>query len=168
MGKTFFIADTHFGHNAIIGYENRPFADIEEMDEHIIKCWNDTVTADDKVFIIGDFSMYGREKTEQICSRLNGHKQLVMGNHDTEKPEYYISCGFETASPYPIIFDSFWILSHEPLYINSNMPYANIFGHVHNNPIYSDHSKQSFCVCCERIAYTPVEFDDIKRKMGLI
>ena len=60
MGKTFFIADTHFGHNAIIGYENRPFADIEEMDEHIIKCWNGTVTADDKVFIIGDFSMYGR------------------------------------------------------------------------------------------------------------
>ena len=44
-----------------------------------------------------------------------------------------------------------------------NMPYANIFGHVHANPIYKDFSEQSFCVSVERINYTPVSFDEIKR-----
>jgi calcineurin-like phosphoesterase family protein len=43
------------------------------------------------------------------------------------------------------------------------MPYANIFGHVHANPIYKDFSPQSFCVSVERINYTPISFEEIKR-----
>lgn len=166
MEKTFFIADTHFGHSALIDYENRPFSCAEEMDEAIIRNWNNIVSDEDRIFVVGDFSAYGREKTAEICRRLNGRKYLIMGNHDTESEQYYVSCGFENAVRYPMILDNFWILSHEPMYVNSNMPYANIFGHVHGNPIYTDFSKQSFCVCCERIDYTPVEFREIKRKLS--
>ena len=165
MGKTFFIADTHFGHAEIIGYENRPFADVREMDEAIIRNWNETVTEADTVFVVGDFSVYVKEKTAEILGRLKGHKRLVMGNHDTESEQFYMDCGFEGVSRYPVIYDGFWILSHEPMYINSNMPYANIFGHVHANPIYSDYSAQSFCVCCERINYTPIAFEEIWDKI---
>ena len=43
------------------------------------------------------------------------------------------------------------------------MPYANLFGHVHNSPIIRDFSAQHFCVSVERIAYTPVSFDEIRR-----
>ncbi|MCI5753008.1 MAG: metallophosphoesterase [Oscillospiraceae bacterium] len=167
MKKTFFIADTHFGDSAIIDYENRPFADVQEMDDTIIRNWNRAVSDGDRVFVVGDFSACGREKTADICRSLNGRKYLIMGNHDTESEQFYISCGFENAVCYPIILDGFWILSHEPMYVNSNMPYANIFGHVHGNPIYTDFSKQSFCVCCERIGYTPAEFEEIKRRMGV-
>ncbi len=168
MEKVWFIADTHFGHKAILNYEKRPFASVEEMDEKIISNWNSVVLPDDSVFVLGDFSLYGKEKTTEICNKLNGHKYLIIGNHDTESEQYYRECGFKNAVAYPIILDNFWILSHEPLYINSNMPYANIYGHVHNNPSYKDFSAQSFCVCCERLDYTPVEFDEIKRRMGLI
>lgn len=168
MAKTFFIADTHFGHKAIIDYENRPFDDTEQMDSFIISSWNKTVSDEDRVFVIGDFSMYDNERTAEICRMLKGRKQLIMGNHDTQPPVFYSECGFEAVSPYPVIIDGFWILSHEPMYINTNMPYANIFGHVHNNPVYTDHSPQSFCVCCERTEYRPIEFDEIKRRMGLI
>lgn len=165
MNKTFFIADTHFGHNAIIDYENRPFTGVAEMDRTIIENWNNVVSAGDKVFVVGDFSAYDKEKTTEICHRLNGSKYLIMGNHDTESEQFYMDCGFGNAVRYPIILDGFWIISHEPLYVNTNMPYANIFGHVHNNPLYKDYSKQSFCVSCERIGYTPIEFDEIKRKI---
>ncbi|MCM1505672.1 MAG: hypothetical protein NC177_00835 [Ruminococcus flavefaciens] len=48
------------------------------------------------------------------------------------------------------------------------MPYANIFGHVHANPLYKDVSEQSFCVSMERTAYRPVEFTDIKRQINEI
>lgn len=161
--KVFFTADTHFGDSNIIRYENRPFSCTEEMDRAIIKNWNDKVSAEDKVFLAGDFSAYGFEKSREICRQLNGEKFLVMGNHDTENEQYYYKCGFSGVSRYPIIYENFWIISHDPLYINKNMPYANIFGHVHASPIYADFSEQSFCVSVERINYTPVEFDEIKK-----
>lgn len=89
-----------------------------------------------------------------------------MGNHDTQSENYYREIGFESVSRYPIIIENFWILSHEPLYINKNMPYANIFGHVHGNPIYKDFSPQSFCVSAERINYTPLDFNTIRKEIA--
>lgn len=165
MSKSFFIADTHFGHSEIMNYENRPFSSVEEMDNKIISNWNSVVSDNDKVFVLGDLSSYEKEKTAQICGSLKGIKILIRGNHDIQNESYYCDCGFESVISYPIILDNFWILSHEPLYINRNMPYANIFGHVHDNPMYKDFSRQSFCVCCERINYTPIEFDEIKSRM---
>lgn len=161
--RVFFIADTHFGDRNIIRYENRPFSCIEDMDSIIIKNWNNIISENDRVFLAGDFSAYSFEKSREICQKLNGDKFLVMGNHDTESEQYYYKCGFSGVSRYPIIYENFWIISHEPLYINKNMPYANIFGHVHANPIYADFSEQSFCISVERINYIPVEFSEIKR-----
>lgn len=98
----------------------------------------------------------------KFVSSLIGEKFLIMGNHDTQSEKYYYDCGFDSVSRYPVIYENFWIVSHEPLYINRNMPYANIFGHVHSNPLYSDVSEQSFCVSVERINYMPIEFSEIK------
>ena len=164
-GKVFFAADTHFGDDRIIKYENRPFADADEMDRVLIEKWNSVVSDNDSVFLLGDFSSYALEKSGEICRRLNGRKFLVMGHHDTFNERQYSECGFEGVSRYPIIYENFWILSHEPLYVNKNMPYANIFGHFHANPIYKTISEQSFCVSIERIGYTPIEFEDIKQKI---
>lgn len=165
-GKTFFIADTHFGHDAIIRYENRPFKDTKEQEDMLIKNWNETVDSEDTVYVLGDFGLSdSKEETMRVCQALNGKKILVMGNHDTQTPEWYRQCGFSEASPWPIIVEGFWILSHEPLYINENMPYANIYGHVHANPTYKDFSRQSICVCVERTDYRPITFEEIKNKV---
>jgi len=166
MGKTYFIADTHFGHDAIIRYENRPFKNTKEQEELLIKNWNEIVQTEDTVFVLGDFGMSdSKEETMRLCQLLNGKKILVMGNHDTQTPKWYRQCGFAEASPWPIIYDGFWILSHEPLYINENMPYANIYGHVHANPTYKDFSRQSICVCVERTDYRPITFEEVKNKV---
>lgn len=163
--KVFFIADTHFGDSNVIIYENRPFSSANDMDSMLVKNWNDTVSENDTVFVLGDLSFCNREKTTEICRSLNGEKFLVMGNHDTEDEQFYYECGFSGVSRYPIIYNNFWILSHEPLYVNRNMPYANIFGHVHGNPIYKDVSERSFCVSVERINYTPVEISEIQKRI---
>lgn len=165
--KIYFIADTHFGHRNIIRYEDRPFTNIDEMDAVIIENWNKIVNPTDTIFVLGDFSMYDKEKTKEICNRLNGTKNLIMGNHDTKTPKYYEECGFDNVSKYPIIFNNFWMLSHEPLYVNDNMPYANIFGHVHSNKMYMNYTSQSFCVSIERLDYKPIEFSEIKLLMGV-
>lgn len=65
-----------------------------------------------------------------------------------------------------MVLDGFFMLSHEPMYINSYTPYANIFGHVHGNPMYRDKSGHSFCACVERTGYRPVSFDMIKKEMA--
>ncbi len=167
MQREFLIADTHFGHNNIIKYENRPFASVQEQDETLIKNWNNTVKKDDKIYMLGDFALASKERIIELVAELNGYKVLVMGNHDRQHSySWWNDAGFDMVSKYPIIVDEWYILSHEPLYTNTNMPYANIFGHVHGNTQYSNFSKQHFCVSCERINYTPIEFSAIKKMIS--
>ena len=167
MAKDYFIADTHFGGENIRRYENRPFASAMEMDEALIANWNQTVNSEDTVYVLGDFSDYGEDTQDaEILKRLNGRKMLVMGNHDRHRtPEQWRALGFEECFSMPVLYEGFFLLSHEPLYINVNMPYANFYGHVHANPSYNDASKQSVCVSVERISYTPAEFLSLREKM---
>ncbi|MBE6587477.1 MAG: phosphoesterase [Ruminococcaceae bacterium] len=163
MSRIFFIADTHFGDERIRKYENRPFDNAEQMDRHMVSAWNKAVSCDDTVYVLGDFGADGYEG--EILSLLNGKKYLVKGNHDKKSNSEYRKLGFCEVYDHPIIINEFWILSHDALYVNSNMPYANLFGHVHNSPIVKDYSSQHYCVCVERINYAPMDFEDIKKQI---
>ena len=164
MARIFVIADTHLGDDVIIKLENRPFRDAREQTDSILKNWNSIVQEDDIVYVVGDFLHIGCDAYQtQQAKKLNGIKYLIRGNHDTESDEFYISeCGFKKVYENPIILDSFWIFSHEPMYINKYFPYANIFGHVHGNPSYATFSSRHYCVCVERTEYVPVLFETLK------
>lgn len=81
--STFFTSDTHFGHANIIKYCDRPFASVGEMDEALIANWNARVGRNDDVYHLGDFA-FGCDYDHAVkCwNRLNGYKQIVLGNHD--------------------------------------------------------------------------------------
>lgn len=167
MSQVYMIADMHFGHGQIICYENRPFHNTEEMNEYMIHKWNEIITKEDKVYILGDFSMLEAKENKKILELLNGSKILIMGNHDTHfSVKEWMEMGFDEVTSNPIIYKEWFILSHEPVYLNVNMPYANIFGHVHGNMQYRDYSKQSFCVSVERIGYQPILFQNMIDKMN--
>lgn len=168
MSKTLFIGDTHFYHENIIKYANRPFDNAIVMNEALINNWNNRASKSDRVIVVGDFALANKNKIREITERLNGYKVLIMGNHDGYSPSFYREAGFEEVSRYPIILDSFWIVSHEPMFITESMPYANIFAHVHNNPEYTDYSSRSICVSVERphMEYGPITFDKIKELVG--
>lgn len=163
--KTFIISDTHFGHENIICYCNRPFVTVEEMDRQLIERWNSVVRKDDVVYHLSDFALGNIDKVAGYRSKLNGRIFLVTGNHDGYNIKKYYEAGFDKVYDKPIIYQDFFILSHTPMFITENMPYANIFGHVHNNPEYTDYTSNTFCVSVERISYTPILFDEVTRLM---
>lgn len=163
MSRVFMIADTHFGEDAIRRYENRPFSSVAEMDEKLMEKWNAEVKEEDIVYHLGDFSIAGKEKG--YLDRLKGRKILVRGNHDSLSNQAYRVFGFEEVYDLPVILDGFWILSHEPIYVNENMPYANVFGHVHGSLIYQNWSRQHYCVSVERLDYCPIDFEIIKERV---
>lgn len=80
-----YIADTHFGHEAIIGLCGRPFNSIREMDDFMVDSWNSVVRDTDIVYHLGDFSFGGAAHAKAIFRRLNGRKILVLGNHDVDR-----------------------------------------------------------------------------------
>lgn len=162
----FFIADLHFGDERIIAYENRPFASAKEMDEALTDRWNSVVGDEDTVYVLGDFSAYEEAGNRALLSLLKGRKILITGNHDGHfTAGQWRSFGFEECSRWPILYEGFYLLSHEPLYVNRNMPYANVFGHVHDNPSYVSVSPQSICVSAERIDYTPISAAEMKERI---
>lgn len=79
---TFFTSDTHFNHANIIRFCNRPFKDVEQMNDVMIANWNSVIGKDDTVFHLGDFCLGGAAEWTKILDRLNGKIFLIMGNHD--------------------------------------------------------------------------------------
>lgn len=84
---TYFCSDHHFWHARIILYCSRPFNDVAEMNEALVRYHNETVKPEDTVYFIGDFSMAFRP-VELYGPRLNGTKYLVSGNHDFSFPSH--------------------------------------------------------------------------------
>jgi len=80
--EAFFTSDTHFNHTNIISYCQRPFKNVEEMNERLIQNWNETIGPDDTVFHLGDFCLGGAAEWTKLLDRLNGRIYLIVGNHD--------------------------------------------------------------------------------------
>lgn len=166
MDKEFIISDTHFGDNGngIIKFEDRPFTNGDDMINTMTEYWNKVVSEQDTVYHLGDvFWELEDTRRKEIIKELNGHKILIMGNHDRNFDiSYWMDLGFEKVYDVPVIINGFTILSHEPLYMTYG-PYINIFGHVHGNRAYKDYSETSFCACVERelINYRPFDLSKV-------
>ena len=78
----YYIADTHFGHENCIKFDNRPFANADEMDRMMIEQWNAVVKPNDDVYILGDFCYRSTKEPLYYLKKLNGRKHLIIGNHD--------------------------------------------------------------------------------------
>ena len=80
----FFTSDTHFFHKNIIQFCQRPFNDINDMQEKLISNWNNTVPKDGIVFFLGDFAFGNSTEWIKIIKQLNGYIYFILGNHDLQ------------------------------------------------------------------------------------
>lgn len=142
--KIFFTSDLHIGHANIIKYCNRPYADVQEMSEQILKSWNGTVPEDADVFILGDvFFRISKYNQKLFMDKLNGRKHLILGNHD-RLSNLELSCYKHISSLDQIVIKqrvedkheyTTLVLSHYPLYSWAGITRGtfNLFGHEHNS-----------------------------------
>lgn len=138
MTTIWFSSDLHLGHENIISFCNRPFTNAREMDEALLDYHNMFVKPSDHWYNLGDVTMRrgGRQDQEwfiNLIRKFNGHKRLLLGNHDHFAPEVYLRAGFEKIFATWRGFEGF-ILSHIPIHPASmGNAGANVHGHIHNN-----------------------------------
>ncbi len=132
----YYLGDLHFGHQAVLAFDQRPFADLMEMQETMITNWNTAVKPKDTVYILGDFCWGKRDEWLGILHRLRGQKVLIEGNHDLKQHPPELRNCFNDIKLYKEVEDlgRKVILSHYPIlfYKHSNSPkYYMLCGHVH-------------------------------------
>ena len=161
MSKTWVIADPHFGHANILSFKDddgnpiRPFSSVEEMDKTMLNKWNERVSDEDRVYVLGDVAM-NKKGFLGVVPYLKGRKVLVKGNHDVEKLSFY-SQWFDDIRAYEI--KKGYIMSHIPIHEGSMGRWAiNIHGHIHQRSI---PDKRYVCVSVEHTDYAPVDLQTL-------
>ena len=175
MPSVFLVSDTHFGHAGVCrflredGTKLRPWDNPDEMDEHMVKVWNETVKPTDKVYHLGDVVI--NRKALSIMHRLNGDKVLIRGNHDIFKDEDYRQ-HFRELRAYHVM--NGMILSHIPIHTESLGRFGvNIHGHLHYNRVkIQKHAGATpvidpryHCVCVEQTDFRPILFEDVIKRI---
>ena len=179
MPAVFLYSDPHFGHAGVCRFlradgvtKLRPWDNPADMDEELIKRYNERVRSNDKCYFLGDVVI--NRKALKTLSRLNGDKVLIRGNHDifpdVEYREY-----FRELRAYHVM--NGMILSHIPVHAESLGRFGvNIHGHTHANRVkkargvdartgeilYSDENDVRYhCVCVEQTDFAPILFEDV-------
>ena len=126
MSNTFFISDTHFDHNNIIKYCNRPFTSATKMNEVLLKNWEDAIKPEDDVYFLGDLTM---KNTRVWLDKLTGKIHFIRGNHDRKKGYEFKNIDFMDIGPYhcALIHDPWG-----PLLDGVDVDFI-IHGHIHSN-----------------------------------
>ena len=167
----YFISDPHFGHENILKMCRRPFENVEEMNEAMIDAWNQRVTGNDTVFILGDL-FYRCPDPEPILQRLKGKKRLIIGNHDSSwMDKVDLSRYFVSVDPFLEITDGMRAITlcHYPLLTwKHKLRTYMVHGHIHN-----DTTSDFFplLVARERVlnagvevnGYRPVTFEELQK-----
>lgn len=177
MPNVFLVSDTHFGHAGVCKFTRpdgvtkiRPWDDPEEMNEAMVKMWNDTVRPNDKVYHLGDVVIARRHLA--ILDRLNGDKVLIKGNHDIFKLTDYTKYFRDIRGSHKM---GEYILSHIPIHKDSLARWCggNFHGHLHTERVmeYRKDIKMTiidpmyFNVSVECIDFKPILFEDAVKKM---
>lgn len=134
--RVYFTSDTHFNHTNILRYCQRPFRNVDDMNEQMIANWNETVSEDDVIFHLGDFCLGGAVEWTRILDLLNGKIYLIMGNHDLKNIRQGLMGRFEHVAMQMLIE-----VGKRRIYLN-HYPFLcfeggykdvwQLFGHVHS------------------------------------
>ena len=140
---TWFTSDLHLNHRAAIRMCERPFENVEEMNETIIRNINAVVRPNDTLYLQGDLChRTGIDTGSELISRIKcKNKVLVKGNHDKKwHPELFIEiCDFKEIHE-QVNGENYHIsLMHFPMlsWPKSHHGSIHLHGHIHSRGEYN-------------------------------
>ena len=160
----FFTSDCHFNAQRTIDISKRPFNSLAELNRTLINNWNNTVSKDDIVYILGDFGDLS------YANFLNGKKYFVKGNYeryhysDEELKKYFdVVCPTDVAYIAVDHNDKLYHLqlTHEPMNLPGDPMTENhigLFGHVHKLCMVK---KYGINVGTDLHYFTPISMDTV-------
>lgn len=165
------ISDWHLGHdNCCVKFKRRDgtplrsFRNAEECDEHMIAVHNRLVKPQDHVYMLGDVCI--RREHLRTVKRFNGHKRLVLGNHDIFRTREYLDAGFEEIHGCRVIDNL--MLTHVPIHPDCLGRFrGNVHGHIHENVLPTeetrtlDRKRPYLNVGVEVLNYTPITLEEV-------
>lgn len=165
----YFTSDTHFFHDKDFIYKPRGFTSCEEMTNTLIKNWNNTVTDEDTIYVVGDFFLgTDIEKIKSIIKQLHGRIILVRGNHDTDaKVMLYKYFGIEVFDAKYLKYDGNTIfVCHYPTLVGNytskhSHVLFNFYGHLHKKDKFYDNNPFMLDVSVDANDNTPVSIDEL-------
>ena len=150
----FFIADTHFFHSDLLGWNDfapRLFGSTAEMDQALVDAWNARVDDNDVVYHLGDIAMNPEhfptdEAVLDILLQLHGRIVFIKGNHDYRRLFKYLHAhdpkiggkdkfSFHDVGTIIKIDHQQLILTHYPLMLGIVKQVLNLHGHIHNSSV---------------------------------
>lgn len=164
-------SDLHFNHDKSFIYQPRGFTSVEEMNDQIIKNWNEIITDNDEVYILGDLMLGDTDKGIELFNQLNGIKHIIIGNHDTDNRiikyrNQIPNSTIEFAQRLKYNKHSFY-LTHYPTLTANYDDYKtngiiNLCGHIHTTDPFYDFNK-GLIYHCELDAHNcyPISLDKI-------
>ena len=135
-----FTSDLHLGHANAIGFTSRPFLDVEQMNEGLIKNINETVMTNDELWILGDFAFkVNMAAAKQFRDQINCKTvHMITGNHDKDYTRDHI---FQSVQHYKELKTEYvkFILFHYPIYEwnGAHNGTIHLHGHIHSTGSYN-------------------------------
>ena len=156
--QTWIISDTHFFHENIGRYCDRP----DGWQEMIIENWNHLIQPGDVVLHVGDLALGKRENIEGLVPLLSGKLYLIRGNHDGRSKGFYQRLGITLVpDPYQMEHPSglTLIFSHRPI-LPLEPGVLNLHGHIHNS-LAPELDARHVNLCVEIRDYRPSRLKDV-------
>ena len=164
-------SDLHFNHDKDFIYKPRGFSSVQDMNETLVKNWNETVLDSDIVYVLGDFFLgQDFDYIKKTIEKLHGNIHLILGNHDTSaKQKIYLTMPKILSCEYATIITHKkrqFYLSHYPtmtadLQTNPDKAIYNLFGHTHSKDKFYTDSPYNYNVAVDANDNRPVSIDNI-------
>lgn len=162
---TFVIGNTRFGQQNISYIKDCPFATAEELEEHVLKEWEENINDWDTVIILGTYAI-NEEAVKKYTPLLKGKKILVKGKYDLKDNQIYRDAGFEEVYGYPFIYRDKLILT--PTMMRPDNRFQIVYSYMRNGDEPIPLMDNLICVSMEYMEYKPSYIKSLQTKMSAV
>jgi calcineurin-like phosphoesterase family protein len=168
MANIWFTADFHLNHSNILRYCDRPFPNVEEMNQGILDQINRWVKTNDILYFLGDFCMGSKARAVEFRRQIHCKTIFALpGNHDKQARKLTQEFRWLDNLSEISISRQRIVLCHYAMRVWNHSSHGawHLYGHSHGR-LPDVPSSCSMDVGVDTHDFCPWHFEEIKSRMG--